>query len=97
MNASAAMQRENERGLQTVDGKHTDDGDPCTLPAGVSHLLVADEALCPGRWGSSHVTVCGEEIPTPGATAADPTVDDPKYCPQCVRAAVRWSARSAAR
>jgi uncharacterized protein (DUF934 family) len=30
------------------------------LPEGVSHLLIADDALIPSRWGA-HVTLCGEE------------------------------------
>lgn len=71
------------------------------LPGGISHLLVADEALIVGRWGS-YIAVCGAEVRPAGVTAAetadDPErADDPEYCLECVRAAVRWSTRSTAR
>ncbi|MFN2495176.1 MAG: hypothetical protein ABR608_04610 [Pseudonocardiaceae bacterium] len=55
---------------------------------GVSHLLVADDALAVD-WGS-HVAVCGAEVVEASGTAG---TDDPGYCPECVRAAVSWNAR----
>ncbi len=60
------------------------------LPVGVSHLLVADDALIPGRWGV-HITVCGQEIRRPSAEHDD---TDPKFCPECVREAARYSAEA---
>lgn len=63
----------------------------------VSHLLTADDALIPGRWGA-HITVCGTEIRGPSAPAVEydccPSCDCDvvRYCPECVREAARWSA-----
>lgn len=64
------------------------------LPAGVSHLLIADDALIPGRWGA-HVTLCGEQVRRPNAGHDDPW-ECPGYrcCPECVGEAARWSARA---
>lgn len=61
---------------------------PNLRTAGFSHLLAADDALAPGRWGV-HVTLCGQQVrgPNPGATE-----DGDRYCPECVSEAVRWSA-----
>ncbi len=70
------------------------------LPAGVSHLLAADDALMPGRWGA-HTTLCGREVRRPNATAAEHDDDDDHdhlrfdsfhYCPECVAEACRFSA-----
>lgn len=67
------------------------------LPAGVSHLLAANDALIPGRWGA-HSTLCGVEVRRPDATAAehdcDLGCDCVRYCTECVREAVRFSADS---
>jgi hypothetical protein len=65
-------------------------------PADVSHLLVAHDALRTGYWGASHIAVCGIEI-HPGSAAGAEADEDPRYCPACVRAAVRWSTRGTAR
>ncbi|MGH3838953.1 MAG: hypothetical protein ACRDSF_25145 [Pseudonocardiaceae bacterium] len=51
------------------------------LPAGVSHLLAADDALIPGRWGA-HVTLCGLQVRASGAAAEDECFPD-RYCPEC--------------
>lgn len=69
------------------------EADPA-LPSGVSHLLVADDVLIPGRWGS-HITLCGQEVRRPNVEHDDP-LDWPccRYCPECVREASRWSAES---
>jgi hypothetical protein len=66
------------------------------LPAGVSHLLVANDALIPGRWGV-HVALCGARRRAPEPTAlehecADASCDCVHYCPDCVQEAARWSA-----
>jgi hypothetical protein len=58
------------------------------LPQGMSHLLVASDALSAGHWEGSQVTVCGAVI------EAAPAVEDPRYCPACVRAAMGWSRRA---
>lgn len=68
------------------------------LPAGVSHLLAADDALQPGRWGS-HVAVCGPEVRGPNATGTEHTCDpscdcNVRYCLECVLEAVRWVAEA---
>ncbi len=66
---------------------------PATLPApalalGVVHLPAADE-LCQQGYGSmSAVAVCGELV------TEETDDEDPRYCPQCVRAAIRWSTPS---
>ena len=65
-------------------------------PAGVSHLLVADDALHPGYAGGSQIAVCGVQVHPDSPTAVEPA-EDPGYCPVCVRAAVRWNTRRAAR
>ena len=62
------------------------------LPNGMSHLLVAEDALSAGRLGGSQVAVCGAQVDS--ATA---DTDDPGYCPECVAAALCWSTRSGAR
>ena len=58
---------------------------------GVSHLLVAADALSADRWGGSHIAVCGAQV-HPASHTAGEAEEDPRYCPTCVRAAVRWSA-----
>jgi hypothetical protein len=52
------------------------------------HLLSAEELFQQG-YGSTPVAVCGEPV-----TSAPDSEDDPRYCPDCVRAAIRWSAPS---
>ncbi len=71
------------------------------LPEGVSHLLVADDVLIPGRWGV-HITLCGQQVRAPSAAAAeDPSAtaaeDDRyypslRYCSECAAQAARWQA-----
>lgn len=68
------------------------------LPAGVSHLLAADEVLNPG-WGNVHVTLCGEDVRAgaAGTTAVGhcPGCEcEPRFCPDCVREACQWSTES---
>ncbi|MGH3777293.1 MAG: hypothetical protein ACRDRR_16455 [Pseudonocardiaceae bacterium] len=66
------------------------DPEHAPLPAGVSHLLAADDALIPGRWGE-HITLCGLQVRRPGANAAEEECEV-RYCPACVAEASRWSA-----
>jgi hypothetical protein len=63
---------------------------------GVSHLLVARDVLGPEYWGASQIAVCGVEV-HPGSDPMVTAEEDPGYCPACVRAAVRWNTRRAAR
>lgn len=58
----------------------------------VSHLLVADDALMPGRWGV-HITLCGEQVRTPSAAAEeDDCYPNFRYCSECAAQAARWQA-----
>jgi hypothetical protein len=52
------------------------------------HLLPAGEHFRQG-YRSTPVAVCGEPV-TSGADGED----DPHYCPDCVREAIRWCAQS---
>ncbi|MGH3825423.1 MAG: hypothetical protein ACRDRA_21670 [Pseudonocardiaceae bacterium] len=68
------------------------------LPEGVFHLLVADDDLTqhPFRF-QMRSTVCGEVLQPsslPPSCFGDEVDGDrePRYCPECVREAVRWSA-----
>jgi hypothetical protein len=78
----------------------TSDEQRAPLSAGVSHLLAADDALMPGRWGA-HITLCGREVRGPNGNPAehewgcDPRFDCSRYCPECVAEACRFSAASA--
>ncbi|MGH3887922.1 MAG: hypothetical protein ACRDSZ_15400 [Pseudonocardiaceae bacterium] len=67
------------------------DPDRTALPAGVSHLLAADDALIPGRWGA-HITLCGLQVRRPGANVAEAEDNPVRYCPACVAEAGRWVA-----
>lgn len=51
------------------------------------HLLAVGEAF--HGW-STAVAVCGEPVSS-GPECAE---GDPRYCPECVREALRWCARS---
>ena len=65
------------------------------LVRGTAHLLVAYWALGQGYGTSGYVTVCGDLVSSsdllPARCPAE-CDDDPQYCPQCVHAALRWSA-----
>ena len=58
------------------------------LPVGVSHLLVADDALGEEHRSGAYVAAC-DVILTPSLR---PPQRDCLYCPECVREAIRWSA-----
>lgn len=68
-----------------------------TAPVMFSHLLHADDALAPGRWGD-HVTLCGLELQGPSVTTVDGEIRDVEWmldddtpdfrtCQSCVQAA----------
>jgi hypothetical protein len=66
------------------------------LPGGVFHLLIADGDLA-ARVLRSRVTVCGavvhpRSLPPSWFRDGDEIDGDPRYCLECVREAVRWSA-----
>ncbi len=52
------------------------------------HLLPAGEHFQQG-YASTPVAVCGELV-----TSAPGGEEEPRYCPECVREALRWCARS---
>jgi hypothetical protein len=68
------------------------------LPAGVFHLLTADDDLTqrPFRF-RMRSTLCGQVV-QPSSLPPSPFPEgeqinrDPRYCPACVGEAVRWSA-----
>lgn len=64
------------------------------LPQGVFHLLTADDDVASTYGG--YVAVCGEVMSVSGLPpSCCPEVGpstDPRYCPECVREAIRWSA-----
>ncbi len=59
------------------------------LALGVVPLLAAGELFQQGYGSMSAVAVCGELV-----TEETDGEEDPCYCPQCVRAAIRWSTPS---
>ncbi|MGH3824146.1 MAG: hypothetical protein ACRDRA_15150 [Pseudonocardiaceae bacterium] len=60
------------------------------LPGRAVHLLTAGEAFRQG-YPSTSVAVCGELV-----TSGPDGENDPRYCPECVRAALRWCAEPGA-
>ncbi len=78
--------------IHLTDGPGAVEPDPerAALPAGMSHLLAADDALIPGRWGA-HITLCGLAVRRPGVNATEDDYPD-RYCPACVAEAGRWVA-----
>jgi hypothetical protein len=61
------------------------------LSGSAVHLLAAGELFRQGYGGSTPVGVCGELV-SGGAGDAE----DPRYCPDCVREAIRWCAQPVA-
>jgi hypothetical protein len=61
------------------------------LSGSAVHLLAAGELFRQGYGGSTPVAVCGEPV---GSGAGD--AEDPRYCPDCVREAIRWCAQPVA-
>ncbi|MGH3852794.1 MAG: hypothetical protein ACRDR6_04705 [Pseudonocardiaceae bacterium] len=69
-----------------------------SLPEGVFHLLIADDDLV-HRAFRMRVTVCGElvqpsSLPPSCFEEGGEGGRDPRYCPECVSEAVRWSAEA---
>jgi hypothetical protein len=54
----------------------------------VVHLLAVGELFRQGYGGSTPVAVCGELV-----TSGTGEEDEPRYCPDCVREAIRWCAQ----
>lgn len=55
------------------------------------HLLPADEVFRQGYGSSTLVAACGEPV------SSEPNgPEDPSYCLECVRAALRWCAQPVA-
>lgn len=54
------------------------------------HLLPAGEVFLQG-YPATSVAVCGEPV-----TGAADSEEDPSYCPECVREALRWCATARA-
>ncbi len=52
------------------------------------HLLPASELFRQGYGASTSVAVCGELV-----TSGSDSEEIPRYCPDCVREAIRWSAQ----
>ncbi len=70
------------------------------LPGGVFHLLIAHDDLAQRPFGGRS-TVCGEVLQTSRLPRScfdeEGEFDrDPRYCPECVSEAVRWSAEARA-
>jgi hypothetical protein len=62
------------------------------LPEGVFHLLVADEDVA-HRAQLRRTTLCGAEVqPNDLPSSYLGGQLNPRYCPECVSEAVRWSA-----
>jgi len=107
------MRRENECSRLVVDGNRTDDGECCSLvvkhelgasehserPAGVAHLLTADDVLADGNQCGTYLAVCGALVPTSSlpSSLCPPgcECDCALYCPQCVRHVVQYAMESA--
>ncbi|MGI9003004.1 MAG: hypothetical protein ACR2GH_15320 [Pseudonocardia sp.] len=69
----------------------TEAADPQELPAGVSHLLVADGAPAPGHWKEAYVAVCGALMRGSDFRSSSFSLEyereHPLYCSECVREA----------
>lgn len=71
-----------------------------SLPEGVFHLLIVDDDLTQRAFRfQTRATLCGEVVESsslpPSPFPEGEEIDrEPRYCPVCVREAVRWSAGS---
>jgi hypothetical protein len=61
------------------------------VPRTTVHLLPMGELFRQGYGESTSVAVCGELV-TSGVSGDE----DPRYCPDCVREAIRWNAQPVA-
>ena len=66
-------------------------GVPVSALGRAVHLLAAGEVFWRG-YPSTSVAVCGALV----SSGAGSSAEDPRYCPECVRAALRWCAQSGA-
>jgi hypothetical protein len=92
------MQRENERGRLVVEhelgaSEHSE------RPAGVAHLLTADDVLADGNRCGTYLAVCGALVPASSLPSSlcppECECDCALYCTQCVRHVVRYAAERA--
>jgi hypothetical protein len=78
------------------DTRHVDGvaGVSAALPEGVFHLLTADDDIASTYRG--YVAVCGEVVVVSGLPPSCCPEAGPgsRYCPKCVREAVRWNAEA---
>ncbi|MGH3822968.1 MAG: hypothetical protein ACRDRA_09080 [Pseudonocardiaceae bacterium] len=68
------------------------------LPESTVHLFSAHE-LTQASYGMTLVAVCGEPVDASilaGSSCAPGCECDHQYCPECVRAAIRWNAQPVA-
>ena len=61
------------------------------MPRTTVHLLPLGELFRQGYGASTSVAVCGELV-----TSVASSDEDPRYCPDCVREAIRWNAQPVA-
>jgi hypothetical protein len=77
----------------TVTDETAETIDPSALPEGVFHLLAADNDVTTRYRG--YMTLCGELLVASGLPLScwseEGSGRDPRYCPDCVREAGRWS------
>ncbi len=70
-------------------------------PAGVAHLLTADDALAEGNRCGTYLAVCGALVPALSlpSSLCPPgyQCDCALYCPQCIREVLRDTAESGKR
>lgn len=91
---SNVMQRDNERGLVTVEDKRTDDG--VCLKQGSVHLLMADTALDEQHRCRFYLAMCGAELtadtlPPWECPEGCECGYDALICPECVNRAAELS------
>lgn len=56
----------------------------------VVHLLPASELVWQG-YPSTPIAICGERVTSSPETEEEDAEEQPRYCRDCVRAAVQWS------
>ncbi|MGH3830280.1 MAG: hypothetical protein ACRDRS_07470 [Pseudonocardiaceae bacterium] len=83
---------------QPTDNRRDAERTARQLPEGVFHLLIADDDLV-HRACRMRVTVCGElvqpsSLPPSCFNEEGEGYRDPRYCPECVSEALRWSAEA---
>lgn len=66
-------------------------------PAGVSHLLVADDLIAEGHLHGTYLAMCGALVAAPSLPPSSCPegceCDSPLYCQDCARRVGEWSAQ----